>query len=293
MFANIVVPLDGTPFSEHALPWARAVATRSGGALRLVHVHVPLRIPTGQEVLGPRVGDALRRMGAETEDRESTYLKDVGVRLGIESAAPAVTTAVLRGPTVASVARDAQATGATLVVMATHARRPVDRIWLGSVTDGLVRHCAMPVLIVRGSDTSADAGEPGLDRILVFLDGSAHAERAVIGAHDMARLFGASLTLLRVVPRDRHSDTDADTQPYLESIAGPLRDDGIETDIRVARDGDAATAIAAEAADSGAGMIALSTRCRGGLPRLVLGTVAQGLLRRTGLPLLVVGTHGH
>jgi nucleotide-binding universal stress UspA family protein len=290
MFTNIVVPLDGSPFSEHALPWACTIATRSGGALRLVHVHVPLRIPTAHEVLGPRVGSALRRMGAETEGREAAYLREVGERVGAEPPAPAVTTALLRGPASASLARDARDAGATLVVIATHARRPLDPARLGSITDALVRRCPVPVLIVHGSDDAPEAGEPGLERVLVPLDGTEKAERVLIQARALARLFGAALTLLRVVRRERQGADDAEAQRYLESVAEPLRLDGVATDIHVARHGDVPEAIVSVAAETGAGLIALSSHCRGGLPRLVLGNVAATLLRLTPTPLLVVGT---
>ena len=62
MYGSVVVPLDGSPFAEHALPWARAIAARARGDLRLVHVHVPLRIPTCHEVLGERVDSTLRSL---------------------------------------------------------------------------------------------------------------------------------------------------------------------------------------------------------------------------------------
>ena len=45
MFKSILVPLDGSPFSEHALPLASEIARRAGANLRLVHVHTPSSSP--------------------------------------------------------------------------------------------------------------------------------------------------------------------------------------------------------------------------------------------------------
>jgi nucleotide-binding universal stress UspA family protein len=41
MFRSILVPLDGSPCGEYALPLARTVARRTGAAVRVVHVHTP------------------------------------------------------------------------------------------------------------------------------------------------------------------------------------------------------------------------------------------------------------
>jgi nucleotide-binding universal stress UspA family protein len=42
MYHSILVPLDGSQFGEHALPWATAIASRAGVPIHLIHVHVPL-----------------------------------------------------------------------------------------------------------------------------------------------------------------------------------------------------------------------------------------------------------
>ena len=51
MCRSLLVPLDGSPFSEHALPFALGIANRAGAAVQLVHVHVPLVYATGIDVL--------------------------------------------------------------------------------------------------------------------------------------------------------------------------------------------------------------------------------------------------
>src|SRR5687767_11949494 len=63
MYRLIVVPLDGSPLSEDALPVARDLARRSGATLHLVHVYVP-EIPPRIDTYGrPLIDDSLQSLG--------------------------------------------------------------------------------------------------------------------------------------------------------------------------------------------------------------------------------------
>jgi nucleotide-binding universal stress UspA family protein len=78
-----------------------------------------------------------------------------------------------------------------------------------------------------------------------------------------------------------------DVEEYLAALAAELRDKGIHVQIRVRR-GEPATEIAAGARDAGADLVAMSTHGRGGLGRLVFGSVAQEVLRRVELPVVLM-----
>ena len=293
MYGSVVVPLDGSPFAEHALPWARAIAARARGDLRLVHVHVPLRIPTCHEVLGERVDSTLRRMAEEDRLRETEYLRRAGSPAGRTVDEARATTAILRGPTAPSLVRDARDAEASLIVIATHARSPLQRLWFGSVTDDLVRNCPVPVLVVRGTHQPVPDAPPVLHRVLVPLDRSRRSEAALNPGAALARLFGASLILLHVLnPRHHAAPRPAAALRYLEDVARPLRAAGLAAETRLLLHDDVPAAIATLAAAADADIIALASRYRRGLARLLLGNVGQALIRATLAPVLVVPAAG-
>lgn len=286
MYQRIVVPLDGSSFAERALPWARAIAARCAGDLRLVHVHVPLRIPTSQSVLGPRVGEALRRMGEEREDRVTAYLQATGERLADTSEEPDFSTALLKGPTAASVAREACTEDATLIVIAPRDRKLLARLRDGSVTEELVRSCPVPVLAVRGVNGQAVDASPDCRCIIVPLDGTERAEGAIGHAVTMASLFEATVVLVRVERPGQWAAQAAAT--YLEEVADAIHRAGVQVETRVLADRDAPSAVNAMATEVGAGMIVVGSRYRDGLPRLIRGGMAESLVRTAPIPVLVV-----
>ena len=137
-------------------------------------------------------------------------------------------------------------------------------------------------------------------RMLIPLDGSDLARAALEPAADLAESMRAEVVLLRVVDSANYpyvfSDpaTWKDPGPeierdrvYLESEAAELRERGIKVEISVVV-GSPATAIAVEAEKQRADLIAMATHGRGGLARLVLGSVAEAVLHRVHVPMLLI-----
>ena len=148
-------------------------------------------------------------------------------------------------------------------------------------------------------------------RILVPLDGSALGEAALPHAEALAEKFGAALTLLHattppatiaaaeaaagvipVVPVDLDPVTIAteeqeDAARYLGGIAERLRARGLTVDVSEP-EGDSAAAIVAVAGEQRADLIAMTTHGHGGLGRLVLGSVADEVVRHAPCPVLLV-----
>jgi nucleotide-binding universal stress UspA family protein len=295
---TILAPLDGSLFGEHALPVALAIARRSGATLALAHTHqlvVPATAPGGAPGFDLTF-DALLR------EQEQSYLSEVADRVAAVWAGPVVST-LLEAPLLSSLSDFAHERGAALIVMSSHRRSDLPEAWLGGVADRLIRKAAVPILVVHPGDGEPDlAAEPPLRHILVPLDGSALAEGALALATRIGRLFGARYTLLQAVaPILRSSlidgpepavDTEAQAAAwhqaaaYLESAAAPLREQGCEvlTDAVI---GSPATTIMDYARDYGVDLIAMSTHGRGGLARLLLGSVAGEVLHRTATAALI------
>ncbi len=298
MFQSILVPLDGSEFSEEALPLGRHLAAKLGVRLHLAHVIRPLTdvdFKTPQEDLEWR--NQIRE-GAEEylAGRAGEAEADEGISARI---------AVLEGRPVPTLDGYLQEHGIDLTVMTTHGAGGVERWWLGSVADGLLRKGSTHLLLVRPWDDTEDRepGEPRFNRIVVPLDGSESAEAALEPARVMARTFGATLTLLRVVPApmeltsvsgvpgvrvegEGHRTRTAEASSYLDGVAAGFGDPRPET--LVVEHRGAAEGVIAGVQRAEGDLVVLSTHGRGGLARAVLGSVADKVIRGSVQPVLAI-----
>jgi nucleotide-binding universal stress UspA family protein len=303
MYCNILVPLDGSPFSEQALPLALNIAERAAATIHATLVHTPIvALYSGSELAADPSLDAMVR------ERHKAYLADVVKRLAATGSVQ-VSPALLEGPIADALVEHAIATRSDLIVMATHGRGPFSRFWLGSVADKLIRRMRMPVLLVRPGEKPADlAARPLLQQILIPLDGSKLAEQILAPATELGALMSSQYTLLRVVEpivlpeftyrgagipneADRIALRKAETegQSYLDSVAHQLRARSFQVNTRLIVNRPAAVAIAEATTTSSIDLIALETRGRGGMARLMLGSVADKVIR--GAPSAVLVHH--
>jgi nucleotide-binding universal stress UspA family protein len=193
-----------------------------------------------------------------------------------------------------------------LVVMGTHGRRGLRHLALGSVAEEVLRFSTCPVLAVRKPDDESaeiEGGMPGLDRILVPVDFSRDADRALEYALDMARQRGAHLELLYVVenltypdfyypaPPSREQMTEEISERAGKRLRERLDDLGGEEPATVdvgVEIGDPVEEVVARAGEAGSELIVMGSRGRTGLERILLGSVAEGVIRRAPCPVLVV-----
>jgi nucleotide-binding universal stress UspA family protein len=300
MYHSILVPLDGSGFGEHSLPHALSIAERAGATLQLVRVHVPVAPLYGGNELAADVA-----LDATVRDQEGNYLGRVLERLAAVAPVPA-TSVLLDGPVADAVHDQAVASRTDLVVMATHGRGPWSRLWLGSVADKLIRRLPMPVLLIRPEEGPTDlAARPVLKRVLVPLDGSDAAEQILEPAAELGLLMGAEFTLLLViepviVPDRRLAgnaitgldpallrQVEAEARQYLERAAERLRARALPVQTEVVLNRPAPVAILDVARTRAVDLIALETHGRGGLARLVLGSVADKVLRGSSTAVLL------
>jgi nucleotide-binding universal stress UspA family protein len=307
MYHSILVPLDGSAFGEHALPLALSIARRAGAELQLLHVYAPLAAVYAE---GAAFID--RELDHELKERQRTYLSEVAQRLK-GFAEVRVRPIVLEGAVAPTVRATAQGTGAGLVVMTTHGRGALARLWLGSVADQLVRDLPVPLLLVRPGEAAAEFGsEPVLKHLLLPLDGSPLAEQMIEPAVALGSLMDADYTLLRVVRSvapapagaeglaanvwvqslmDRMAKLEAavrkEAEGYLEGVAGRLRARSLRVRTAVAVENQPAVGILHQAAAPGIDAVALETHGRHGLARLFLGSVADKVIRGAPVPVLV------
>ncbi len=272
MLHRLLVPLDGSPFAEGALPYVEALARRTGAVVQLVRAslvrHPPLE----------NTGEA--RMVAD----ERAYLVKVVERLGAQRIAASVT--LQHAEPAEAIIGQARQWGADLIVMATRERGPVGRAIFGSVTAGVLEDAPAPVLLVQPGDAPPFAES---QRVLLPLDGSPLAEAALPVARTFAQMFDAPIVLVTALPRGTSAD-EASGHPlhaHLRELAGPLEEAGIAVEVEV-RGGEASEVICAVAEERGATLIAMATRAHTGLQRVILGSTADAVLRATELPLILV-----
>jgi nucleotide-binding universal stress UspA family protein len=149
MYARVLVPLDGSEVAEAVLPFAERVAGPVDAELVLLRVVEPVTAAEAMAAAGVGSADALFLRELEAK----RYLAEVEQRLGARGLR--VRSEVRVGSPAAEIAAAAAECGAELVAMTTHGRGGLGRLIWGSVAEAVLRHAALPVLMVRMTPAAA------------------------------------------------------------------------------------------------------------------------------------------
>lgn len=302
MTVRILVPLDGSEFSEHALSYAAEIARHEDAALHLVTVHVPpaKTVPSDPIELGSAYEDEVKRQA----DRD--YLDRMARDPRVADLAPA--TAMLQGPVVASLTAYVHICEVDLVVMSTHGRGGLKRAWLGSVADALLRAANVPMLLLRprGNAFEWNPAPAAFHKILLPIDASQFSEGAIEAALALGGLEGVQYTLLHIlqppiavafgdgIPLSLQADAEQERLAaalHLAAVATRLRLQGYHATTALTTSPDVATGIRAYVAQNEIDLIAMVTQGRSGWKRIALGSIADRVIRKTSVPLLVLNPH--
>jgi nucleotide-binding universal stress UspA family protein len=279
MFTRIIVPLDGTPQSNAALPLARTFGRATGAALTL------LRVTSEAE----RVSDidaGLERVAQELADSE---LK--------------VTAMVRQGHPAAAILNEVRAQGADLVIMRTHGRAGLSRAVLGSVAQQVLTMSPVPLVLLRPGGRRVTQ----LRRLLVPVDGSPGGAVALGAAMGLAQATGASVRLSEVVVPipsylytefnvaggwyvdpvwDQEAQTAADA--YVHAISTRLRERGLDATSEVTVATSVPDTLVRSAESIAADLIVMSSHALTGAARALVGSVTDEVVRTARCPVLVV-----
>jgi nucleotide-binding universal stress UspA family protein len=296
VFKKILVPIDNSPIAEQALPTAIGLARRSGTPLELVYVHRT----------EPAGGYSDAPWNAGRRSSQQSYLDGVADEVRRASGVT-VHTSFSSGDPIPAICAQAHRLGADLIVMTSHGRTGISRAWLGSVADGVVRESCVPVLLLHPQPLNREPAPRAFKRVLVPLDGSADAEMVLDAACTLAGNDGARVILLEIVapiPLMVVDTTIGYAAPLtipdveatqevvelakqrLETTARRVTAEGHDVEQHVVASGFAGQAILAAAREHMADAIAMTTTGRGA-SRLIIGSVADAVLRGTSLPLLL------
>ncbi len=301
MFNRIMLPLDGSPFSEQALPFAMAIARHTGATLHLVSVHNAIR----PEAVRPAPAVFETGFDSLIVARERTYLEALARTLEADQGLHTVTT-LLQGGVAPLLATYAHESDIELVVMSTHGHGGIRRAWIGSVADRLLRRLHMPMLVVRPrSSTTPVPDFHAFANVLVALDGSATLEAAIDALAAMPRAPEATCTLLRIafppVPMlsayvpdamvDAAGELDRsmnEASDYLDGMARRAALVWPHVNRCVIGANRPAETIMQQAQEQNADLIVVGTHGRGPVRRAVIGSVADKVIRAAEAPVLVL-----
>jgi nucleotide-binding universal stress UspA family protein len=297
MYQTILVPFDGSPLSARALPIAAALAKATAARLHVALVHDPSAfIPFIPGEVSIPVYDAELESVNRREHQEAL---DVAVAQLTATGVDAVGV-LLEGTVLEALLEHAKAAAVDLTVMSTHGRSGFARLRLGSVAAAYLTRATAPVYMVRGAGSEAVPEMP-TGTLLCPVDGSAFSEAVIPHAARFAQVTGLTMALLAVVvphavpmapfgAAEILADGSAlamEEAGHLASLQRLVEQCPAGTTVHAVTDMSVSRRIIEEATRLNAGAIAMATHGRGGFKRLLLGSVADEVLRHTHTPVLV------
>ena len=301
MLDQLLVTLDGSAFGEHALPFAKSIAERSGASVNLSHVRC-CDPPTDllQNTPFQYEGVSMEIYDGKHAEEQRRYLGDRAMALQAELPGQEVSTTLLEGYVTEALERQAREIDAKLIIMTTHGRTGVSRAWLGSVADSLVRQSSFPLLVIRPLEDGTTFPTPRFEHFLVPLDGSSVGEKILEPTVELGKAMGSRFTLLHVVapyvtvgarvsplPAGRLKERFERAEGYLSGVAEKLKGEGFQVDVLIESNFAPARAILKTAEAENVDLIAIATHGYTGVKRALLGSVTDKVLRAAKWPLLL------
>lgn len=296
---KVVVGVDGSDHSRAALEWSAAEAVRRGAVLRIVHA---LGMPLIVSAYG---GPTRFQPTDEISGQATSVLTDA--RAHATEQEPDVETETVTALEEAPLALIRQSHPHDLIVIGTRGLGTVASLFVGSVSVRVAAQAPCPVVVVPHDDQGRPA-TTSLDRIVVGVDGSRNARRALGLAVDMTAESEGELVVVNSwevpYPYDPVAMTAAGFQPQedvfekqseelvAELLAETLEDrDDVNIEVSVVRTQSNPVDAVLRAADE-ADAIVVGSRGRGTVRGLLLGSVSQGILHRSHIPVVVLPKHG-
>lgn len=287
MYRTILVPLDGTIFSERAIPLASTIARATDGRLILVRAAwAPDR---------PGLDPLESQQWAVREAR--TYLENVARELMAQGLR--VETDVPFALADVGILREIAVRHADLVVMSSHRKPTRQHQIYGSVAEAILARSPAPVVVIRTEEHVHVSPKPASPELIVPLDGSTFAESALPFAVELAKALRWSITLMQAITEptlrgmtaNAYLEEEAEAVSYLAGIASRLRREGVQVKTAV-KAGPAPQAILDVCQRQDASMIVMASHGRTGVREMMFGSVTMEIMRHTDTPLFLVRPMG-
>jgi nucleotide-binding universal stress UspA family protein len=279
-YRKILVAVDGSPTSLHALEESFKLAQNEGSWITVVSVIPPY---TGDLDL-VAVGGVMAAMRRPCEEalRKAQELAEKQRAL--------IKTVCEEGEPHERIIDLAQAENCDLIVIGRRGLRRLERVLVGSVTARVIGYSPIDVLVVT-RDTNV-----GFKKVLIATNGSRYSELAKKRAIDFAGSYGGELVAVSAVdvPSELYAESPKTVEElvkkarsYVEAIKNEAGQTGIKTEV-IVREGEAYRVITDTARETGANIIVMGSHGRTGLKRLLMGSVTEKVIGHTPCPVLVV-----
>jgi nucleotide-binding universal stress UspA family protein len=291
--------------SVQAIQSAKQLARRFGASIHLAHVR---HLNYAVDFVAPAPPIVPFSFMPYEQDAERTALKELKKVAG-ECGVSSATCDVLGGaPPFDEICRLAQTVPADLVVMPTHGRTGLKHVFLGSTAERVVQHSSCPVLVTRGSALQANNGSRfRIKTILVPVDFSNCSREGLRYAIAFANEFGAKIILLHATYLGYVYSSEGTAIydiPGLQKAARKSAERKMREIVRSVNFGDVKSEavftegppvidICAFAKDHDVDLIITSTHGLTGLKHVLIGSIAEQVVRHAPCSVLVVPSHPH
>jgi nucleotide-binding universal stress UspA family protein len=263
----------------------------------------------------PSIGQALNPFlhSHETETHRAghaeSYLASLVARL--TGAGVTANTLVPRGEPAHAIVEEAGSDPGTLIAMASHGRSGLARWWMGSVADKVLHMADNPLLIIRSQSQPTAVQESAPERLIIPVDGSEIAEEILPHVVFLATRMGIPVDIvqvtiseaeyyqamsmgLRVLPPSLPSfqsfseRVEDEARAYIADVKRRLTQQGVANVTEKLVQGSPAECVADLATANPNSLVAMTTHGRSGVGRMILGSVAERVVRQSGGPVLLV-----
>jgi nucleotide-binding universal stress UspA family protein len=300
---NIIVPIDFSKMSVQAIQIAKQLARRFGASIHLAHVR---HLNYAADFVAPAPPVVPFSFMTYEQDAEQIALKELK-KAASECGVSSATCDVLSGaPPFDEICRLAQTVPADLVVMPTHGRTGLKHVFLGSTAERIVQHSSCPVLVTRGSALQSNNGSRfRIKTILVPVDFSNCSREGLEYALGFASEFGAKIILVHATYLGYVYSSEGTAIydiPGLQKAARKTAERKMRELVRSVNfgavkyqtaftDGSPVIDICAFAKDHDVDLIITSTHGFTGFTHVLIGSIAEQVVRHAPCSVLVVPSH--
>jgi len=292
-FARILVAVDGSENALRACSAAASITKSYSSEVTVLHV-----IPGASTATGPSGEEDYANSAKEAKkviEKASSLVEKEGLKAIRKIRGT-------RTSVVQTITEFANSSKSDLIVLGTRGLGGFRRMLIGSVSSGVVAQAGCPVLVVRMRPSEESVQ---FKRILVSVDGSESASRAVTVAIDLCKRMAATLSVLHVmhipssvysaagpglVPLDKIArEAMQEAEKFVSAAVSAAKEEGVEAKEEIVQDTQSPVwGITHYAEKNEIQLIVLGTRGLGGFRRLLLGSVAGGVVSYAHSSVLVV-----
>ena len=296
MVTRILIPLDGSVTAEQVVPYARTFARGLKLPVELLAV-----VDIGALLTSVERARRFDNLAEQESQKSKEYLERIAERF----VGSRVKRSVAQGSAAEVIIEKAAADKSTLIAMTTHGHSGLNRWLLGSVAEKVLRATTNPLLLVRAVREEKAGGEAALKSIIVPLDGSQLAERALPTVIDIAKKLRLEIFLFRAYANlyaafgsgsgyyavnldELNASVRDEARNYLEEKMAELGKQDVEEISYMLQEGVAADEIVLMANHTPESLIVICSHGRSGVKRWALGSVTETVVRHSASPVLVL-----